>query len=1039
MSGDRVNFGGYQQEEVSEEEQYLQGNSLGSNAHQQRQQFVYQNENVLPQANVALEYSVSMQLDLAQHLTTINRTIFNPYALEETVEHLTILKGFWSRLPELSIDTAIKFRAIYCQLQAVRDTMIVLQNNVNSNPTKAQAQEPFDIFSMPNIPSPTQHTRAKTFIPSSSPLINSPTPARQTQPPLIDLSDSNASVTRFKRFTKEDEVPTFDGKASNWPVFKTLFNETVIENNFNSDVRAKDLLGKVVPEQFQEIVRSSHSCSAALEALSDRFEQKSEIESELYRLITTVSSLRDKPSVDEWKKYRDAILNIHRRATPFGEVMLSQMHTSLSYGKLGPFYTPYMRQKAHRSLDDLLRFTNERITMLEDMAKHRAQSIIVKPVLVTSKPQPYATTAATTTWPTSVESCAFCHLSHLRRDCPMSRTERRDALKRQGKCFGCYKKLKELPGHIGHCQVMCRFCKRKGVDTHVCSCIDRNQNASSNRSFSPKPPSSGPGNASGNQEQQEAVVDSPEPEESSYCSAVIEEPPEEAIACGITTKVVYLPTLKVFAKKNDNVPAISARVLLDQASSASYISEALVSQLGLTKYQIQPVTVRAFGGMCHLQLQFECRVKLQSALRSNISAEVVLYVMPGTLIGKIPAPSEELRQIANQHHIQLSDASNNNEVGEINILIGQDLYNDHFLLPVQRRIKPKPGVAFVPTTFGWVLQGAPGGRSLPNNLYTNCSYMSIGHPTESTSTLETESSREPSSGAGWVLESDDVVSDASTLPKIKLTRRSRLSYKKLLWFSRRMSRYTSRYVDIKSRYPCTSGKIPATVLEEELKCISLGKPVPESSPLKNEKLSIDSQGLLRTHRRLDHSDLSYESKDLLALQDHPVPRDFIKFTNQSQARHSGAPTTEHHILQFGYIPNANRIIRSVVADRFTCRRYQTGKPFVAQTAPLPADRVNPLRSIPKPAHLISGRPPELPLQLRTRAIQKLIPLEPDLAGEDVAVPSSQPTSFTSPLVPPVAISTGPGASAPTCAPRASRESPDAIKDVCSNVLVSSSS
>src|SRR5699024_3735047 len=50
------------------------------------------------------------------------------------------------------------------------------------------------------------------------------------------------------------------------------------------------------------------------------------------------------------------------------------------------------------------------------------------------------------------------------------------------------------------------------------------------------------------------------------------------------------------------------------------------------------------------------------------------------------------------------------------------------------------GVAFVPTAFGWVLQGAPGGRSL-RHMYTNCSYMTTSPQTPATSSEWVNSSQ----------------------------------------------------------------------------------------------------------------------------------------------------------------------------------------------------------------------------------------------------------------------------------------------------------
>src|SRR5699024_1072700 len=228
-------------------------------------------------------------------------------------------------------------------------------------------------------------------------------------------------------------------------------------------MRAQYLLTIAVPENLKETVRSSSSCAEAIRELANRFEKKSEIESEVYKSLEAIPVLSNRPSVDEWKRYRDTILSTQRRATPFGEVMLNKVHTALSYGKLGPLYFQYMNRKHRETLPDLLKFTEDKIAMLEQMAKHRSQSVPASNN--NSKPRQFATTAAIDS-NSQVEPCAFCSEPHLRRNCPLSRSDRREALKRQNKCFGCFKSLKELPiDHRGNCAVSCKACRRRSMNT----------------------------------------------------------------------------------------------------------------------------------------------------------------------------------------------------------------------------------------------------------------------------------------------------------------------------------------------------------------------------------------------------------------------------------------------------------------------------------------------------------------------------------------------------------------------------------------------
>ena len=127
--------------------------------------------------------------------------------------------------------------------------------------------------------------------------------------------------------------------------------------------------------------------------------------------------------------------------------------------------------------------------MLEQMAKHRSQSVSASNN--NSKPRQFATTAAIDS-NSQVDPCAFCSEPHLRQSCPLSRSDRLEALKRQNKCFGCFKSLRELPSdHRGNCATSCKACRRRSMNTQVCPCPNqRHSSHSITQSDPPIPPAS---------------------------------------------------------------------------------------------------------------------------------------------------------------------------------------------------------------------------------------------------------------------------------------------------------------------------------------------------------------------------------------------------------------------------------------------------------------------------------------------------------------------------------------------------------------------
>ena len=111
----------------------------------------------------------------------------------------------------------------------------------------------------------------------------------------------------------------------------------------------------------------------------------------------------------------------------------------------------------------------------------------------------------------------------------------------------------------------------------------------------------------------------------------------------------------------------------------------------MAKHPISPVQVKAFGGLAHLHVNHVVNLKIKSKVDPSLSGDMGIFVMPGTLIGKLEAPSGNMiimlpLSIAKQHNIELTDLVNPRQPEPIDIIIGQDLLSKHFLLPLQRNI-----------------------------------------------------------------------------------------------------------------------------------------------------------------------------------------------------------------------------------------------------------------------------------------------------------------------------------------------------------------
>lgn len=150
------------------------------------------------------------------------------------------------------------------------------------------------------------------------------------------------------------------------------------------------------------------------------------------------------------------------------------------------------------------------------------------------------------------------------------------------------------------------------------------------------------------------------------------------------------------------------------------------------------------------------------------------------------------------------------------------------------------------------------------------------------------------------------------------------------------------------------------VYENEINVLSNeNKQLEKSSALIKLNPYVDHNGILRVGGRIENADIKYEAKHQIILpRSHNVTKLIIRMTHQHSI-HGGAKLTEALLRQRYWIPRGLSVIKAVIHECTTCRRYNK-RTLKQQMGALPASRVNGTRAFKECGIDYAG-----PIQVRT--------------------------------------------------------------------------
>eukprot|EP00794_Sanderia_malayensis_P010236 gene10236-11286_t len=488
------------------------------------------------------------------------------------------------------------------------------------------------------------------------------------------------------------KIPEFDGEPTNWKTYWQQFEATIhsskkLDDQLKMQYLLKSLITKRAKDAVQGIVAVAEAYPEAISALKARFDRPQIIHRAHVRSLLQTRSLKDGSS-SELRQLHDTFQHNLRSLKALNQLNFDQFITALAETKFDPttmieWQKHCQNEKEVPGYEKLLQFLDLRatateLTNFEPSYKRSTNAAFVKKPTNYSNSSANAKSVSTFVTETEVNSkCTVCNGGkHRLAYCPQFKkknsTERRIIVSSQRACFNCLRNghvVKDCPS-----ENRCRTCDQHHhtlihVDTPATSASTADLQASG-----VSKPTNTPSNTTASTATSYVVV------------------PDSA------TDTALMMTAEVILYGPDGIQT-NARVLLDPASSASFVTERIAQQLRLPR-QRQNISINGIGGVqCPNVNNTVVRVDIKSAQNSVLNVSAI--VLP-SLTRQLPSTSIPLGEWPHLSSLKLADPEFNTSK-PIDMLLGVDVYQD--IIKTGVILGPRNTPSAQETIFGWVLFG----------------------------------------------------------------------------------------------------------------------------------------------------------------------------------------------------------------------------------------------------------------------------------------------------------------------------------------------
>ena len=316
---------------------------------------------------------------------------------------------------------------------------------------------------------------------------------------------------------------------------------------------------------------------------------------------------------------------------------------------------------------------------LNDVSRHPQQRDDRSPVA----------TAATLLSSGSQPACCYCNdHSHKSINCTsVTKAEaRQQILKKTGRCFVCLRK-----GHLSRqCRSTsnCRLCKGRH-HTSICSKPTNNPNQVTNVSTAVT-------------STQSNLTISTTPALNPQAPAFVSPPTSTSLYLACSRAVLLQTATAEVYNPTDSSSTQKLRIILDNGSQRSYLTDRVKNSLKLTATRRQKLSIATFGatkGVPRYCDVVRIGIVTQSGQREELELLTIPHICEPLLAQPVDLSSAVYGHLA---PLRLADTYQGDIPIEVDMLIGSDLY---WQLVTGEIIRGQAGPVAVNTKLGWVLSG----------------------------------------------------------------------------------------------------------------------------------------------------------------------------------------------------------------------------------------------------------------------------------------------------------------------------------------------
>ena len=482
-------------------------------------------------------------------------------------------------------------------------------------------------------------------------------------------------------------LPKFKGDVTNWITFWDSFKSAVHDNAQISSIDKfnylNSLLEGAAARTIQGLTLSEDNYASAIDLLQERFGKPQQIISAHMDELLKIQACSSERTTSLRFVYDK--ISVHVRG------LASLGISSKEYGSLlipilmSKFPSDIRLQIARKTtnevweIEELLETIKREIEAREASEAVKANANTQKPFNAAPQRRPPPTTS---TFVSKEENsqfkirCAYCNGLHYSASCEHMTdvNERRDALRKNNRCFICLKS-----GHRAtDCKSTkkCRHCEKR----HHQSLCDQTNRASS---------SAAAGNAPSSDR-------------------------NETVSTNTTTKkgTVLLQTAKVLATNAEGTKSTDVRILFDNGSQRSYVTNSVKSRLHLKPCKSETLHLNTFGDDKFRKQS--CEV-VNLCLKKPGGEEIQIQALSFPVICSSLPNKVDVSFFPHLDGLELADNFNDHDHSSIDVLIGADFYWD---VITGETVRGENGPTAVSSRVGWILSG-PVHDSIRSNTFNS--------------------------------------------------------------------------------------------------------------------------------------------------------------------------------------------------------------------------------------------------------------------------------------------------------------------------------